>query len=426
MRFKRITLIFIKKTYMSFRTRIDISENRQAKQREGTEWILPGITRFGLPQEELSTGPDLDSARTLVPSIDNVTSTFTGNTLTGEFVWSFGFPDMDEAEHRIVNFDLNSPIGSVQEIGPIWVGRDTIELNGETIFTRYEGIIYDLTLAEINDLGDGNVEGSTRSTYEKVETDALDYNGDYIWVDVRGNIKTDNIFIKKIGIGASTVELGANAEGKLVGIASDIRLKENITPLQNSLEKVMLLDGFTYNWKDRQTGTDAIRIGFISQQVREVIPELVYEIPNSEYLGVHYNNVTPLLVEAIKELNSKLEETKVVTNDSTTTTTEQLKEVHVEIVYSEDNSIELNYGGTHETSVNGGIVIKKGVDDETDSLITTNENGDWVLSPGFIIPNYTPTSSDDIKGNQGYVCQDDDYLYIKTSAGWKRTSLESF
>ena len=42
------------------------------------------------------------------------------------------------------------------------------------------------------------------------------------------------------------------------------------------------------------------------------------------------------------------------------------------------------------------------------------------------IPNYTPTSSNDTYGNVGNITTDDDYLYIKTNNGWKRTSLQSF
>ena len=42
------------------------------------------------------------------------------------------------------------------------------------------------------------------------------------------------------------------------------------------------------------------------------------------------------------------------------------------------------------------------------------------------IPNYTPSSSNDSYGNIGNITSDDDYLYIKTNNGWKRTSLQSF
>ena len=42
------------------------------------------------------------------------------------------------------------------------------------------------------------------------------------------------------------------------------------------------------------------------------------------------------------------------------------------------------------------------------------------------IPNYTPSSSGDTYGSVGNVTIDDDYLYVKTNNGWKRTTLESF
>ena len=42
------------------------------------------------------------------------------------------------------------------------------------------------------------------------------------------------------------------------------------------------------------------------------------------------------------------------------------------------------------------------------------------------IPNYTPSSSGDTYGSVGNVTIDDDYLYVKTNSGWKRTTLESF
>jgi hypothetical protein len=42
------------------------------------------------------------------------------------------------------------------------------------------------------------------------------------------------------------------------------------------------------------------------------------------------------------------------------------------------------------------------------------------------IPNYTPTNSTDTYGEVGNITTDDNYLYIKTNSGWKRTSLETF
>jgi hypothetical protein len=42
------------------------------------------------------------------------------------------------------------------------------------------------------------------------------------------------------------------------------------------------------------------------------------------------------------------------------------------------------------------------------------------------VPVYTPTSSTDINGNEGDITRDDNYMYIKTNSGWRRSSLEQF
>jgi hypothetical protein len=92
---------------------------------------------------------------------------------------------------------------------------------------------------------------------------------------------------------------------------SDKRLKDNVKPLESSLEKVMNLKGVEYVWNNgsRKGQKD---IGFIAQEVEEVIPEIVREkqvIFNEEekYKTVDYEKITAVLVEAIKELTAKVE-----------------------------------------------------------------------------------------------------------------------
>jgi hypothetical protein len=104
------------------------------------------------------------------------------------------------------------------------------------------------------------------------------------------------------------------------GSPSDIRLKENIKPIESALEKVMKLKGVTFDWKDKEDALDREGnpvklkkwkndIGFIAQEVKEVVPELVKE--NKEgMLSVRHQGVTPILLEAIKELKAEIEELK--------------------------------------------------------------------------------------------------------------------
>ncbi len=86
---------------------------------------------------------------------------------------------------------------------------------------------------------------------------------------------------------------------------SDRRLKHNISDLSNSLEKTMKLRGVSYQWKD-QTKTQDNQIGLIAQEVEEVFPEFVHT--NEEGMkAVNYAQLNAVLIEAIKELNSKVE-----------------------------------------------------------------------------------------------------------------------
>ena len=137
-------------------------------------------------------------------------------------------------------------------------------------------------------------------------------------------------------------------------------------------------------------------------------------------MSVHYKDVTALLVEAIKEL--------VNGNVDVTINRESL---NTQTVVAEDNNIELNYNGNHQTSIGGGIIVLHGISENNNSVFETNENGDWVtntnLKPqGLIIPVYTPSSSLDSYGVTGNITRDNDYLYLKTENGWKRINLESF
>ncbi len=87
---------------------------------------------------------------------------------------------------------------------------------------------------------------------------------------------------------------------------SDERLKENIIVIPNALEKVSSLRGITFTRKaDGSVGT-----GLIAQELEKVLPEAVYEAKSIEsledseaveYKGIRYDTTVGLLVEAIKE-----------------------------------------------------------------------------------------------------------------------------
>jgi len=124
------------------------------------------------------------------------------------------------------------------------------------------------------------------------------------YLDVAGNAR-----IRAVGAATGVNSLYITSDGTLTTVSSDVRLKENIQPLTNSLEKLLQLSGVTYSW----IGQEEKRIGFIAQEVEKVIPELVFTNNNTEekIKGIHLDNITAVLVEAIKEQQKIIEELKV-------------------------------------------------------------------------------------------------------------------
>jgi hypothetical protein len=82
---------------------------------------------------------------------------------------------------------------------------------------------------------------------------------------------------------------------------SDMRLKFKLKPIENSLEKVMQLTGYTYD-KDKTR-----QAGLIAQEVQSVLPEAVKD---GEYLSLNTASVSALHTNAIKELNDKINRLK--------------------------------------------------------------------------------------------------------------------
>jgi hypothetical protein len=90
--------------------------------------------------------------------------------------------------------------------------------------------------------------------------------------------------------------------------SSDIRLKENVKPIDNSLSKLSDLTGVSFVWK--KTGSPSI--GVIAQDVEKVFPELV---GGFESKTVNYNGLIGVLIEAVKELSNEVNELKKKINN---------------------------------------------------------------------------------------------------------------
>ena len=120
-----------------------------------------------------------------------------------------------------------------------------------------------------------------------------------------------------LGTAASTVNGELRAVGNITAYySSDQRLKENIVNIPNALDKVMDINVVKFDWTseymEEHGGEDEVfnrksQVGVIAQEVEKILPEVVADRPDG-YKAVRYEQMVPLLIEAIKELNQKVKD----------------------------------------------------------------------------------------------------------------------
>lgn len=135
---------------------------------------------------------------------------------------------------------------------------------------------------------------------------------------IGGNFSVDRVGINRditaISSTVYTFQVGGDASKDVAGSwasHSDKRLKKNIRPLDSELilNQILKLKGVTYEWNDNITHTKrpiGIQFGFIAQNIQEVFPTKVKQDANG-YLMTAYGDYDPMLIEAIRALNDKIE-----------------------------------------------------------------------------------------------------------------------
>tara|TARA_R100000654_G_scaffold73796_1_gene107117 strand:- start:446 stop:1882 length:1437 start_codon:yes stop_codon:yes gene_type:complete len=129
-------------------------------------------------------------------------------------------------------------------------------------------------------------------------------------------------FIEFSQNGAARGSITYNGSSTLYNASSDYRLKENATPIQNALSKINLLNPINFDWKESGDNSD----GFLAHEAQTVVPyavtgvkDEVYTDENSgeektngepKYQVMDYGKLTPLLVKAIQEQQTIIEDLK--------------------------------------------------------------------------------------------------------------------
>ena len=121
-------------------------------------------------------------------------------------------------------------------------------------------------------------------------------------LDVNGNARLRGL---PSGNGDALV---ADTEGKLFRSASDSSLKYDVKLLTDGLDKVQKLRAVTFNWKGEENKSRSI--GLLAQEVERVLPEAVFTNPVDNLKGINYSEITPVLIQAIKEQQQQIESAK--------------------------------------------------------------------------------------------------------------------
>lgn len=135
---------------------------------------------------------------------------------------------------------------------------------------------------------------------------------------------------------------------------SDFRLKENIRPIKNSLQKIKMLNGVQYNLKGEnfENIPDELKVlytgddyGFIAQDLREIFPEVVVEDKDGT-LSVKYTRLVPIIVEAIKEQQKTIDSMQQSYAEERSMLLEAITELQTKLVQQSDGqSLDINYDG---------------------------------------------------------------------------------
>jgi len=224
----------------------------------------------------------------------------TGTTYQGDLRFRSRNTSTTSQDNMTIRYDGNVGIGTTDPAGKL----DIYGTNGQlfTIVDSFTGTIFSAN------------DGSGVPSIEVLDT------GIVRLAEFAGNVlvgtNTDD------GSNKLQVNGGIMATADVTAYASsDVRLKTELQPIENALDKVNSLTGYTFNWNraaQMNYGKDAEarEAGVIAQDVIEVLPE-VTTTRDDGYMAVKYEKMVPLLIEAIKEQQTQINQLTELVNKLT-------------------------------------------------------------------------------------------------------------
>ena len=269
----------------------------------------------GSPLSNNEVDANFTNLNTEISTLESDVSTANSNITTLQ-------TDLNTAEGDITTLqtDLNTAEGDITtlqgNITTLQSDVSTAESNISTLqtsVTNLETAVGSSNLNEtIADIVGGMVTSNTESgisvTYQDADN-TLDFDvADFTITmtgDATGSGTVTNLGNVSIAIDVSTITGDLTVSGDVnaanFNATSDARLKTNIAPIQNAMDIINNIQGVNFDWLESGKSSS----GVLAQEVEKILPQAVNE---DEYgvKRVAYNNIIPLLIEAIKELNSKI------------------------------------------------------------------------------------------------------------------------
>ena len=254
------------------------------------------------------------NAATATAWANSRTVTFDTGDVTGNFSID-GSDNVSDVELTVVDNSHNHEVSNITDLGTTLSGK--ADLAG-AVFTGDIQIATDEKIYFGNqnnntdgfvDVGYGTFLGGPRIFAINVNDGSVnDFNAMIINLDGK-NLQINSATVAKLSINGTSGSLVTVGDITAFGTVSDRNRKENIVKIDNALEKVSQISGYTFNY----IGDDTPMTGVIAQEVEEVLPEVVYETESpdgTQSKAVRHGNIVGLLIESIKELKAEIDELK--------------------------------------------------------------------------------------------------------------------
>ena len=266
------------------------------------------------------------SASTHANYLKNTTDTLTGDlTVTGtltaqefntEYITSSVILESGSTKFGNSDDDTHIFTGSVNITGSITIAGDTNilgSLTASAIQATISGSIDqadNATTASFSHTSSYILASNIDGTVANATTASFASTASFVTFN-DGLSTTSDVQFDSFGVGVAAT--GTTGEIVATGditayYSSDERLKDNITPLSNALDKINQIGGYEFDWNSdsSHSGHD---VGVIAQEIEKVLPEVVVD-RDTGYKAVRYDKIVALLINAIKEQQLQIDELK--------------------------------------------------------------------------------------------------------------------